>query len=80
MCGIKPFIVFPVTSFYLAIVPGRIRANQFVLDSMFHETFLKKGRLIRTTMRAKPFRKFLSVVCLDTFDRAGESPDQVFQE
>ena len=49
-------------------------------DSMLLETYLKKGRLVRTTVRAETFGKFLPVVSLDTLDGIGKSLDQVFQK
>ena len=80
MCGIKALIVFTVTSFHFAIVPGCKRFDQFVPDPVLLKMNLKKGGAVRTAVRPKTFGKFLPVVSLDTFDGEGKGSDQVFHK
>ena len=80
VCGIKALIVFTVTSFHFAIVPGCKRFDQFVPDPVLLKMNLKKGGAVRTAVRPKTFGKFLPVVSLDTFDGEGKGSDQVFHE
>ena len=63
---IKAFLVFPVAAFYLAIVSGSVRTDQFMPDAQLSGGFLKKGRDIPFTV-GKPVSKFKAVVSLDTF-------------
>ena len=80
VCGIKALIVFTVTSFHFAIVPGCKRFDQFVPDPVLLKMNLKKGGAVRTAVRPKTFGKFLPVVSLDTFDGEGKGSDQVFHK
>ena len=41
--SIKAFLVFPATSFHLAIMSGCVGANQIMLDAQLSGGFLKKG-------------------------------------
>ena len=72
--GIKTFIILTVASLYLAIMPRCKRANQLMSDSMLHETYLENGRFIRTAIRTEAFGKFLSIICLNAFNRIWKSP------
>ena len=40
---IKAFLAFPVAAFDLAIMSGRVRTDQLVLDAQLSGGFLKKG-------------------------------------
>ena len=66
MYRIKAFPVFPVAAFDLAIMSGRVRTDQFMLDAQLGGGFLKKGLAIPFTV-GKTVRKFKTVVGLDTF-------------
>ena len=66
MYRIKAFPVFPVAAFHLAIMSGRVRTDQFMLDAQLGGGFLKKGLDIPFTV-GKTVRKFKTVVGLDTF-------------
>lgn len=58
---------FPMAALYLAVVPGCIGMDQFVLDAQFSDSFLKKSHsaLFAT---GKTVGKLKTVVNLDTFD------------
>lgn len=43
MCRIKVFWVFRAAAFLLAVLPGHIRTDQFILDAQLSGVFLKKG-------------------------------------
>lgn len=43
MVRIKAFLIFPVAAFHLAIMSGRVRTDQFMLDTQLGGGFLKKG-------------------------------------
>ena len=66
MVRVKAFLVFPVAALHLAIVSGRVRMDQFVLDAQLHGGFLKKGLNVLFTV-GKTVCKFRAVVSLDTF-------------
>lgn len=44
--GIKTLIVLALASFYLAIMYWCVRANQFMLDTMLFQMYLKEGELV----------------------------------
>ena len=48
--------------------------------SVFSKTFLKKSRLIRAAIGAETFGELLPVVCLNTFNRAWKSLNQMFKK
>ena len=63
---IKAFLVFPVATLHLAIMSGRVRTDQLMLDAQPSGGFLKKGGDIPFTV-GKTVCKFRAVVSLDTF-------------
>ena len=69
MSGIETFIILTVAALYFAIVPWSKWTNQFVLYTMLLKAYLKNSRLVRATIRAEALGKFLTVVCLNTFNR-----------
>ncbi len=80
--SIKAFLVFPVTSFDLSVMSGRVRTNVFMLNAQLSSGFLEKGLDIPFTVR-KMVSKFKTVVGLDTFhmDTSSGIPfHQPFQE
>ena len=40
---IKAFLVLPVAALHFAIMPGRVRAHELVMDTKIKGGFLKKG-------------------------------------
>lgn len=80
MGGIKPFIVFSVTSFYFTIMSWSKGTDQFVLDAVLHKMNLKNGRFIRTTIGTKTFGEFLPIISLDTLNRTRKSLNQMLKE
>ena len=46
VAGIEAFLVFPVTALHLAVVAGRIGADQLVADAKLLSGFFEKGRHI----------------------------------
>ena len=63
---IKAFLVFPVATLHLAIMSGRVRTDQLMLDAQPSGGFLKKGGDIPFTV-GKTVCKFKTVVSLGTF-------------
>ena len=63
---IKAFLVFPVAAFYLAIMSGRVRTDELMLDTQFSGGFLKKGWDVSFAV-GKTVSKFKTVVGLGTF-------------
>ena len=80
MGSIETLIVLAVAPFYLPIVSGGKRPDQFMFDPMLHQLGLKNGRLVRTAIGAEPFGKLLPIVRLYTLNRAWESLDQMCKE
>jgi len=76
--GIKPFIVFAMTSLYFPIVSGSEGPDHFVPDAMLLQMDLKHGRFI--PIGSKTISEFGTIVCLNTFNRAGKSLNQMIQE
>ena len=64
---IKTFQVFPVAAFYLAVMSGRVRADQFMLDAQLGGSFLKKCRDVAFAV-GKTVGKLKTVVGLDAFN------------
>ena len=63
---IKAFLLLPVAALHLAIMPGRVRTNQLMLDAQLSSSFLKKGLDVPFTVE-KTVGKFKTVVSPDTF-------------
>ena len=79
---IKAFLVFPVAAFYLAIMSGRVRTDELMLDTQLSGGFLKKGWDVSFAV-GKTVSKFKTVVSLDTFHMdplTGIPLHQPFQE
>ncbi len=79
---IKAFLVFPVAALYLAIMSGRVRTDQLMLEAQLSGGFLKKGLDIPFTV-GKAVSKFKTAAGLDTFHKdisAGIPLHQFFQE
>ena len=78
MGGIESFIVLPVAAFHLSIVPGSKWPDDFMADPMHFQVFLEESGLF--PVRGKAVGKFRPIVCLDTFNRAGEGFYQMFHK
>ena len=63
---IKAFLALPVAALHLAIMPGRVRTNQLMLDAQLSSSFQKKGLDVPFTV-GKTVGKFKIVVSPDTF-------------
>ena len=61
MQRIKAFLVFPMAALHFAIMSGRARANELMLDSQVGSGFLKKGGDISITV-GKTISKFKTVL------------------
>ena len=65
--GIEILIIFPVAAFDLAVVPGRIRLDQFVLDAKLLQCFFKESFPVGT-LSSETICELRSVVRLNTFN------------
>ncbi len=72
---VETLLVFSVASFHFAIVPGRIRADQLVLNALEFQRFFKHRFALAATSMGKSVREFKAVICLDTLN-----PDTFFPE
>lgn len=78
MRGIEPLVILPVAALCLAVVSGRKGLNDFVTDAMGLQMLLEKcGSFL---VARKAVGEFRPIVCLDTFDGAGECPYQMLHE
>ena len=78
MRGIEPLVILPVAALYLAVVSGRKGPNDFVTDAMGLQMPLEKcGSFL---VARKAVGEFRPIVCLDTFNRAGEGFYQMFHK
>mgnify|MGYP003255546271 CR=1 FL=1 len=78
MRGIEPLVILPVAALYLAVVPGRKGPDDFVTDAVGLQMLLeKRGSFL---VARKAVGEFRPIVCLDTFDGAGECPYQMLHE
>lgn len=80
MSGIEALVVLAVASFHLAIVSGGKRSDQLVFYTMFPKLKLENGGFIRTAMGTETLGKFLTVVCLDTFNGARKGFNEMIQK
>lgn len=78
VCGIEPFIVLPVTSFHLPVVPGCVWPDQLMLYPMCSQMFLKQGRLV--PLCGETVGEFCPIICLNAFDSIREGLYQMLQE
>lgn len=79
MGSIKFLVVFSVAALYLAVVPGRIRANQLVADAKASQLPFKQGRLF-TSFGQKPAGELSAIVCLYAFNQIGEALDDMAEK
>ena len=70
MGGIKAFIIFPVASLYLAVVPWCIGADQLMSDAMLFQMELEEGGFIPAG--SKTIRELRAIIRLDALNRAGK--------
>ena len=63
--GIKAFLIFSVTAFYLAVVAWSVGPNQFVADAKFCSRCFKKCGKIPFAV-GKTIGKFKAIVGLNT--------------
>ena len=66
MGGVKAFLVLPVAALYLAVVPGRVGADELVPDAQRGSGGLKE-RWQTPLAAGKAVCEFKAIVCLDTF-------------
>ena len=66
VAGIEAFLVFPVTALHLAVVAGRIGADQLVADAKLLSGFFEKGRHIPPAV-VKSVGELKPIVRLDAF-------------
>ena len=60
---VEALLVFTVTAFHLAVMPGCIRTDQLVLNALEFQCFFNAAAAM-----GKSVREFESVICLDTLD------------
>ena len=72
---VEALLVFTVTAFHLAVMPGCIRTDQLVLNTLEFQCFFKHRFALAATAMGKSIREFEAVICLDTLD-----PDTFFPE
>ena len=77
MSSIEAFVILAMAAFYFSIVPWSKWTDQFMLYAMLLKPHLKNGRFIRSAVRAKTLGEFLTVICLNTFNRTWKGLDQV---
>ena len=75
---VETFLVFSMAAFHLSIVPGSKWPDDFVADPMHFQVSLEESGLF--PVRGKAVGKFRPIVCLDTFNRAGEGFYQMFHK
>lgn len=66
VAGIEPLLVLAVAALDLAVVAGRVGANELVADAQLGGGLLKQCRQIPLAV-GKPVGEFKTVVRLDTF-------------
>ena len=67
VCVVETFLVFSVTAFDLAVVAGRIRANQLVTDVQVGGSGLEE-RLAAAVLDGEAVGELGAIVGLDTLD------------
>lgn len=50
---IKAFLALPVAALHFAIMPGRVRANELVMDTKIKGGFLKRVRISRLLLEKR---------------------------
>ena len=82
VCVVEPFLIFSVAALDLAVVAGRIRANQFVTDVQVGGSGLEE-RLAAAVLDGEAVGELGAIVGLDTLDLdavAGIPGDRFLQE
>lgn len=79
MRGVELLVILAVTAFHLAIMSGRIRANQLVANPETRQLLLKQRGCI-SSLWQKALCKFCAVVCLNAFNGVGKSLNHVPEE
>ena len=74
--SIKLLIILTVTALYLSIVPWRVRTDQLMPDSQFHQGPFKNSQLF-CGQGVEPVGKFRAIVCLNALNGIGEFSDTV---
>ena len=72
-------VILTVTAFRLAIVSGRIRANELVTNPEIRQLLLKQRGCI-SSLWQKTICKFCAVVCLHAFHGVGKLLNHVAEE
>lgn len=79
MGSVKFLVIFSVAALHLAVVPGCIRANQFVADAKMVQLQLKHGRLF-TSFWQKSVGELSAIVRLYAFNQIGKALDNMAKE
>lgn len=66
VAGVKALLILTVAALHLAVMPRRVRPDQFMPDTQLGSRLFKQCRQIALTIR-EPIGKLKAVVCLDTF-------------
>lgn len=77
--GVKILVVFAVTAFDLAVVPGRIGLNKLMPNAKVFQRYFKKCFLVGA-LWIQPVCKLWAIICLDAFNGIGEALDTVLYE
>lgn len=77
---VEALVVLSVAALYLSIMPGSIRADAFMADSMVFQPGLKECQILFLFRPGKAFGKFRAVIRLDAFNGEGKGFDQMIQE
>ena len=72
---VEALLVFTVTAFHLAVMPGCIRTDQLVLNALEFQCFFKHRFALAATAMGKSIREFEAVICLDTLNPDTFSPE-----
>lgn len=79
MRGVEFLVILAVTALHLAIMSGRIRANQLVTNTETRQLRLKQRGCI-SALWQKALCKFCAVVCLYALNGVGKSLNHVPEE
>ena len=67
MRGVEFLIVFSVAALYFAVVPWRVRTDEFMANAHTFQFQFKQRRFITASWQ-QAVGKFRAIVCLDTFN------------
>lgn len=79
MRGVEFLVILAVTALHLAIMSGRIRANQLMANTKTRQLRLKQRGCI-SALWQKALCKFCAVVCLYALNGVGKSLNHVPEE